>query len=168
MKWYATVVIMLAFCTTNTTFGQKKSSYEYLIDCFKEATAEKGERTIEGIGEIEEVAVSSTKLEETGLLYFTIPANKRSKSFSKMAQLVANDFIKTWKNNSKIISNTKFENTNATIIELQLHILIEDIYMNIIIVNDGEKIYQIMCIRDTENNKDFKLLLDKIQDQSCL
>ena len=168
MRYFRTFFIVITLFFSNFSFGQKNQNYSYVLDCFKNSTTENGERNIDGIGNVKEISLNSNELSETGLLYFKIPKNKKNKSLLELAQLVANDYIKTWKNNSKIILNKRYENTNASIIDLRLHMIIEDIDMQVIIINDGEKIYQIMCFRNTTDEKYFDSLLDKINGQNCL
>lgn len=168
MKYFTTYFILITLFLSNFSFGQKSQNYSYLIDCFKNSATENGERNIDGIGNVEETSLNSNELTETGLIYFKIPKNRKNKSLLKLAQSVSNDYIKTWKNNSKIISNNKYENDNACIIDLRLHIKIENIYMQIIIINDGEKIYQIMCFRDSEDEEYFDSLVEKTRNQNCL
>ncbi|WP_298306143.1 hypothetical protein [Flavobacterium sp.] len=168
MRYFITFLTITTLLTSNFSFGQNSKNYSYLIDCFKNSSTEKGERTINGIGNVEEIALSSNELNETGLLYFEIPKNKKGKSLVKLAELVTNDYVITWKNNSKVLLNQKYENTNACIIDLRLHIKIENIYMQVIVINDGEKIYQIMCFRDTADDTYFNSLIVKIKEQNCL
>lgn len=168
MKYFATFFIFITLFLSNFSFGQKSLNYSYLIDCFKNSATENGERNIDGIGNVEETSLNSNELSETGLIYFKIPKNRKNKSLLKLAQSVSSDYIKTWKNNSKIIRNNKYENDNACIIDLRLHIKIENIYMQVIIINDGEKIYQIMCFRDSEDEEYFDSLVEKTRNQNCL
>lgn len=168
MRYFTTFFIVTTLFLSNFSFGQKSQNYNYLIDCFKNSTTENGKRNIDGIGDVEEISLNSNELSETGLIYFKIPKNKKNKPLLKLAQSVSNDYIKTWKNNSKIICNKSYENANACIIDLRLHMRIEDIYMQVIILNDGEKIYQIMCFRNSEEEEYFSSLVEKIRNQNCL
>lgn len=168
MRYFKTFFIVSLFFLNNYTFGQKNLDYSYLIDCLNNSAKENGERNIDGIGEVKEFSLNSNELHETGLLYFNIPKNKKSKSLLKLAQSVSNDYTTTWKNNSKIIINKEYETPYACIIDLRLHIKIENIYMQVIIINDGEKIYQIMCFRDTNDEEYFNSLVEKTRNHNCL
>lgn len=168
MRYFRTFYIFITLLFSSLSFGQKSQNYSYLIDCFKNSATENGERNIDGIGNVEEISLNSNELSETGLLYFKIPKNKKNKSLLKVTQYVSNDYIKTWVNNSKIIHNKIYENDKAFIIDLRLHIKIENIYMQVIIINDGEKIYQIMCFKDSEDEEYFNSLVEKIRNQNCI
>lgn len=149
-------------------FCQNANNYEYLIACFKTPNIDSFEREIKGIGKVEAVSLESEELKETGLTYYEIPSKKKNKPSSKLAQLAAEQYIQTWKNNSRVKLYEAFAIGKSSIVDLRLHIIIEDIYVQIMFICDEGKIYEIMCFRAIYDTPHFDALSKKIKDKFCL
>ena len=147
---------------------QNSNNFEYLISCFKNSHIDSSEREIKGIGNVRTISFESHELQETGLTYYEVPLKKRNKPASELAQLASDQYVQTWKNNSRIEQYEKFAIGESSIVDLRLHILIEDIYLQIIFICDEEKIYEIMCFRGINDKTYFNKLTKKIKDKSCL
>jgi len=156
----------LFFC--KPLFCQNSNNYKYLITCFKNSNIDSSQREIKGIGNVQTISFESHELEETGLTYYEIPLRKRNKPASKLTQLAAEQWVETWKNNSRIELYEKFAIGESHIVDLRLHMLIEDIYVQLIFICDKEKIYEIMCFRDINDEIHFNTLSKNIKDKVCL
>ena len=158
-------LLMLFFNPLN---GQNSDNYEYLIACFKNSNIDTSDREIKGIGKVQIISLESHELEETGLAYYEIPVKKRDKAVSKLTRIAANQYIETWKNNSRIEQYEKFAIGESSIVDLRLHILIENIYVQIIFICDEKTLYEIICFRDINDETHFNALSKKVKDKSCL
>jgi hypothetical protein len=138
------------------------------LNCFKNSNIDSSEREIKGIGNVRIISFESRELEETGMSYYEIPSGKRNKPASKLTQLAAVQWVETWKNNSRFELYEKLVIGEASIVDLRLHILIENIYVQLIFICDKEKIYEIMCFRDKNDEIHFNRLSKEIKEKVCL
>jgi len=150
------------------TFAQQSKSYDYLIQCFKNSKVDTADIEIIGLGPVKAIEFSSNEMEETGLTYYVVPKNKQNKSSSKLSEIAADNQIQTWKNNSRVIKKDKYDLRETTVIDLRLYMLIENIYMQIIIISDNNKMYEVMCFKDTNDHTHFDTLTNKIMKKNCL
>jgi hypothetical protein len=153
---------------SNLAISQEAKSYDYLIGCFKNPVTESEEIEIDKIGTVKPISLSSDELGEIGLFYYDIPKDKTSLSISKLAQFATKFHIDTWVNNSKIIMNDEKKIGAACIIDLRLHMLLEDIYMQVITVSEKGKIYQVISFADTDDYQSkFDSLQEKVIKKDC-
>jgi hypothetical protein len=158
----------LTLCIYNKTFAQPGKSYDYLIQCFKNSKIDTADIEINGLGSVRTIDFNSNEMEETGLTCYTVPKNMQNKSPSKLSEIAADMHIQTWKNNSRVIKKIKYNSGAASVIDLRLHILIEDIYIQVIIIGDDNNMYEVMSIKDTNDYHHFDTLTKKIMERSCL
>ena len=163
-------VIVVAITTLflhTISFAQTNHDYSYLLKCFSNPAIDSFKTAIDGIGEIESINYSSDNV-ESGLSFFDIPQNKQSKSIKKLAQVAASRHIQTWKNNSRIVLNKQYTEGTASIVDLRFHLLIEDIYMQVIIICENKRIYELTTFRDTGDKTFFNILTEKVRMKKCL
>jgi hypothetical protein len=152
----------------NLAFSQESKSYDYLIGCFTNPVTESEEIEIDKIGTVKPISLSSAELGEIGLFYYDVPKDKTSLSVSKLAQFAAKFHIDTWVNNSKIIKNDEQKIGAVYMIDLRLHMLLEDIYMQVITISEKGKIYQVISFADTDDYQSkFDALLEKVIKKNC-
>lgn len=150
---------------TSFQFNSKeKENYSYLTDCFKKASAESFEVEVPGIGEVK---LNNLIEESTSLSYFQIPKNKLGEKPSELVKKVADYYVETWKNNSKIIKQKAFKTNGSNAFDLRLHMNLEDFDMQEIIIYDNGKIYIITATDDGKNPKHFDNLVKLIKDKKC-
>jgi hypothetical protein len=159
-------IILGLFC--NPLFSQNAGNFEYIITCLKDSKIDSSQKEIKGIGKVQAINLEATELKETGLSYYKIPLKTKVKPAARLARLAADQYIQTWKNNSRVELNEEFSVENSSVVDLRLHLLIEDIYVQIIVICDKENIYEIICFRDTNDNPHFDALSKKIKNKSCL
>jgi len=159
------VMLIVTALSTDKSYGQSK--HAYLLDCFSKKAIDTFETEIDNIGEIVNYGVESENVEDVGMIYYDIPKSKQSISLKRLVTYAANRQISTWKNNSKIIYNKQTEVDGAIISDVRLHLLIEDIYMQVIVVCEKEKVYEISCIRDKNEAAFFDKLTDKVRKKKC-
>lgn len=150
---------------TSFQFNSKeKDNYSYLKDCFKKSTAENFDVEIPGIGEVK---LNNRIEESTSLSYFEVPKNKLSEKPSDLVKKVADYYVETWKNNSKIIKQKAFKTNGSNAFDLRLHLNLEDFDMQEIIILDNGKIYILTATEDGKNPKHFDNLVKLIKDKKC-
>jgi hypothetical protein len=159
------LLVGIIFCLT--TYSQTNTNFSYLKKCFKNSSIDSFKNQIDGIGEVMFYSVTSDSVESM-LNYYFIPKDKQSKKRRKLAELAANRQIETWKNNSNIILNKKYETDFASFIDLRLHMIIENIYLQVIIVCEDNMVYEIDCFRDENDKAFFDDQTRKIQKKNCL
>lgn len=164
-----TVLLLIAitgFCTK--VYSQQKGDSLFLYKCAENAEADTAEVEIDGIGEIKAIMYNFSNLEETGWTYYYIPENKKKTAASKLSRLLADMHIETWKNNSRIVVLNRSRVGDAGMVDVRLHILIEDIYMQVIAVSEKGELYEVMCIRDTNDKAYFDSVAENIKKKTCL
>jgi len=160
--------LLLALLFTAATASSKaQSSYTYLLDCFKQSKIDTFETEIDHIGEVINYVVESQRIEELGMIYYAIPKDKQSIPLKKMAVYAAARQIDTWKNNSKLIYKKQTEADDVVISDVRLHILLEDLYMQVIVVCEKGNVYEITCIRDKNDIVLFDSFLKKVTQKEC-
>lgn len=112
-------------------------------------------------------SMASADTQEIGLFYYIIPDKARGKSNEKLARLAAGFQTETWKNNSRIVSSKQYNDGPVTIVDTRLHLLIEDIYLQVIIICDGMMVFEIDSFRDTHDSVFFDRLLNKVRKKDC-
>lgn len=147
--------------------AQSPVNHTFLLDCFKNSPVDSFEIEIKKLGELMSYNYEGDSATETGLSWFTIPEEKRSMKRSKIAELAAARQTETWKNNSKIIFYERTETGAASIIDLRLHLLIEDIYFQVLIICEKDRVYEIDCFRDTNDKICFDNLARRIKTGKC-
>lgn len=160
------IIAITGYCTK--VYSQQKNDSLFLFKCPVNAETDTAEIEIEGIGEIKAIFYSLQDLEETGWTYYFVPENKQNTAASKLARLLADMHIQTWKNNSRVVELKKSQAGNASIIDVRLHILIEDIYMQVIAVSEKGELYEIMTFRDTNDKDYFNSVADNVRKKNCL
>ncbi len=161
------VLAITTILFTKISLSQQNVDYSYLIACFKDPAIDSFNTDIDGIGEIKSINYTSDSV-EAALSFYDIPQDKKNKSTGKLAQVATDRHIQTWKNNSKIILYDKYKVGLANIIDLRLHLLIEDIYMQVIIISEKNKIYELTSFRDTVDKAFFDKLNEKVKKKTCL
>jgi hypothetical protein len=132
------------------------------------ANVDSFEVEIDGLGDVMTYNFTSDSLKgEILLTYYEIPLSKRSKSDSKLAELAANKQIDIWKNNSKIVGRNVTKNGSAIITDVRLHMLIEDFYMQVIIIVDKNQVFEFTHIQDKNDIAAFDKLAGQIGKKDC-
>lgn len=148
--------------------GQTQKNYQYLPACFNTKGIDTAQIEIDGIGEVEVIDYSSDSLEETGLMIYNIPEKKRGRSLAKLAMTATQFHVKLWKNNSKVLAKNEIPLEAAAIVDLRLHMLIENIYLQIVTICEGDTIYHVSVFRDTNDGKYFDEVVAKLKEKKCL
>ena len=170
MKRFLLIFLPPAFfivCLDNPASGQEKKDYRYLPGCFDKDGIDTAQIEIDGFGEVTAMDYFSASLEETGLMLYTIPAKKQGKPAAKNAMTATQFHVKLWKNNSRTVAKNEIQLEGVAMVDLRLHMLIENIYLQIITICEGDKIYQLSCFRDTNDTKHFDALLAKLKEKKC-
>jgi hypothetical protein len=167
-KYFLSLSLFVSLFFSNNIVNGQVKNYNYLINCFDATSREINELEIEKIGVVKAISLVAIKNQEIGLLYFEIPNKVKKLTSSKLAELASNQHIKTWKNNSYVISNKKHNNDTVSIIDLRLHMKIESINMQVITVCDSDKIYAIISFNESDDEAQFDLLIANIVKEKCL
>jgi hypothetical protein len=160
------VMMMTAFHLYS--YGQDKKDYSYLRSCFSATGIDTAQMEIDGFGEVFVLDYNSDTLEETGLMVFTVPPKKQDKTLSKLAMTATQFHVKLWKNNSNVVAKNEIQLEGASMVDLRLHMLIENIYLQVITIAEGDKIYQVSCFRDTNETAFFDAMVNKLKEKKCL
>lgn len=160
------MILLVLYCMQ--VDAQDKKNYSYLPSCFASEGIDTAQIEIDGMGEVTVLDYTSATLKETGLMTYIIPAKKQDKSPAKLAMTATQFHVKLWKNNSKVVAKNEIKLEDAAMVDLRLHMLIENIYLQVITICQGDKIYQVSCFRDTNDTTHFDSLVKKIQEKSCL
>lgn len=164
MKQYL-LFLSVFFVLASFQFNSKEeSSYSYLEKCFNEAE-ENFEMEVSGIGEFQ---LNNSISETSSLSYFEVPKDKLGEKPSQIVKLVAAHYIKTWKNNSKILKEKAFKANGCDAMDLRLHMNLEDFDMQEIIIHDNGKVYIITATEDESNRKHFDGLVQLIEEKKCV
>lgn len=166
-RFQFTVVFLISIILGNKVSAQEKDSSFFLFHCGGYINRDTAVVEIKGIGEVKSISYVFADLEETGWTYYFVPENKRTQSASKLSQLLADTHKEIWKNNSRIVTREKLQVGDACIIDLRLHILIEDIYMQVLAISEPGKLYEVMCFRDTNDKAYFDRMVDNIKKKQC-
>lgn len=158
-------IIQMTLFTVSVKCQQK--DYSYLPSCYHDAKIEKDTLEIDSIGSVLASTITSDDL-DVALTKYDIPANLLKESSYRLAAFSADMHAARWKNNSNMISRKKYSSGNAAIIDLRLHMRIENIYMQVLVICDGASIYELMFFSDTNDKKIFNDLLKRIRDHQCL
>jgi hypothetical protein len=148
--------------------AQWQKNYQYLPGCFNSKGIDTAQIGIDGIGEVDVMDYSSDSLEETGLMIYRVPEKKRDRSAAKLAMAATQFHVKLWKNNSKVITKNELPLEGAAMVDLRLHMLIENIYLQIVTICEGDTIYQVSCFRDTNDTKYFDQVVALLREKKCL
>ena len=148
--------------------AQSQKNYQYLPGCFNAKGIDTAQIEIDGIGEVDVMDYSSDSLEETGLMIYTIPEKKRDRSLAKLAMTATQFHVKLWKNNSKVLAKNEIPLEGAAMVDLRMHMLIENIYLQIVTICEGGSIYQVSVFRDTNDGKYFDEVVAKLKNKKCL
>lgn len=148
--------------------AQWQKNYQYLPGCFNTKGIDTAQIEIDGIGEVVVMDYSSDTLEETGLMVYQVPEKKRDKSLAKLAMTATQFHVKLWKSNSKVLAKNEIPLEGAAMVDLRLHMLIENIYLQIITICEGDTIYQLSCFRDTNDTKYFDQVVAALKEKKCL
>jgi hypothetical protein len=162
-----TLVSLLTFCNTQKTYSQDNKNYEYLIKCSNTGNPDSSDIEVKGFGMVNSISISYD-IEETGLTYYNVPAKSQKKSPSKQAEIAAANQMETWKNNSRIVRKDKKDLEGICIIDLRMRLVIENIYLQVIIISDHGRMYEIMCFRDKNDENHFDSLTRKVLEKNCL
>lgn len=160
--------IFFIFFLGQKCFCQESTGYTYLLHCYPNAIKDSFEVDIKGFGEIPLHSLMPDTAADVSIYYYSIPNHAAGKSRQKNAKSAAGLQIDTWKNNSRIIYSRQTDDGQVTIIDTRLHILIEDIYMQSIVICDGTTIYEIDSILDTNEKDFFDGLVEKLRERKCL
>jgi hypothetical protein len=148
--------------------AQWQKNYQYLPACFNAKGIDTAQIEIDGIGEVEVMDYSSDSLEETGLMIYRVPEKKRDKSLAKLAMTATQFHVKLWKNNSKVLVKNEMQLDGAAMVDLRLHMLIENIYLQIVTICEGDTIYQLSIFRDTNDTAYFDKVVATLKEKKCL
>ena len=154
--------------TGSKAFSQPATDFSWLLRCFNGGPVDSFEIEIDGIGTVmtRHLASDSVKM-EAALFYYDIPAAQRRKSGKKLAGHAAHFQIKTWKNNSKLLLYKQYRIGEAIIVDARLHLLIEDIYLQVVVVLENNRVYEIDHFEDTNDKRIFDELTEKIRKKIC-
>lgn len=158
----------LCFLFFQHAAGQLPGNYAYLKNCFSNGPIDSFEIEVTNLGEIMSYNLTGDSTIDVLFTYFRVPDDKLDMKLTKIAELAAERQKDTWKNNSKLVYYKKTETASATIIDYRLHVLIEDIYMQVIVISEREWVYEIDCFRDKNEKKFFDGLTRKVMDKDCL
>jgi hypothetical protein len=100
-------------------------------------------------------------------MYYSIPASKQSKSVKKLAALAANLQISTWKNNSSIVLYNQSGTDTAYFVDVRLHMIIENIYLQVLIICEKNRVYEIDCFKDDYDKNYFDKITAAIKGKGC-
>ncbi|MET0637947.1 MAG: hypothetical protein ABWZ25_18085 [Chitinophagaceae bacterium] len=161
-------LFLFFFCLTLSAFSQGNVRYDYLKACPGINLVDTTILEIDGIGEVEVFGFGIDKYDEAALNIYRIPPGKRNKNPLKILNFAVDTHIQTWKNNSKILLNKIHSVGKVRVSDLRLHIKIENIYMHVLTILDGDTIYQILSFPDNYSESDFDALTKKILTHQCL
>ncbi len=159
------LAVSLILC--NCLYAQQ-NSYAYLLKCFSRPSGDSFITKIKGIGDVIMHSAVADGLKEAGLTYYTIPAEKLAEPSKKLAAIVANLQISHWKRKSEMISNEASDSGTVSFADVRLHLLVENIYMQILVICDGERIYELDIYIDPYNKDTFDKVTAAIKNKECL
>jgi hypothetical protein len=161
--------IVVSFVTIlHYSANAQDKDYAYLLQCFNHPTDTLKEVEIKGMGTVDMYSFEADSLVETGVTCYNIPGSKSSKPKEKLAEIAANLQISTWKNNSRIAYYKKWATADAAFVDVRLHLLIEDIYFQVVIIVNKGKVYEVDCFRDTNETKTFDGITASLNKMECI
>ena len=162
------ILLIGVVLSLNKSYAQTSSGFSYLVSCFKNSSIDSFEVQIDGIGAVMTHNLTSDNVKTEAILtYYDIPVNKRSKSTKKLAGLAANRQIETWKNNSKLLHYKESKNASSIIIDVRLHIIIEDIYLQVLVILENDRVFEIDHFQDKNDPVNFDRLTEQIKNKNC-
>jgi hypothetical protein len=164
-------LLLLLFVTHfgTSVYCQENNNFSYLIQCFNKSAPDTSEIEVEGIGDVNYISLGADDT-DAGLNYYSIPLNKRKKSAGKLAELASDMHKEIWKNNSRTIVRKTYKTGTASIIDLRLLLLIENIYFQVIVICDIDNgmIYETMLFSDTDDPVKFDSSIKSVTEKTCL
>jgi hypothetical protein len=159
------LLLIMAISLSLQAANAQTDSYAYLLECFV-PEEENGVYEFEELGEITTYARASEQI-EGGLMYYAIPVDKKKLSQKKIIEIASERHINTWKNNSKILSKKIFDDGGVTFADVRLHLLIEDIYIQVVIAYERDTVYEIIAFSDSSDPIFFDSLTELVKKKQC-
>lgn len=161
------VLLAIALFISHCLHAQQKN-YSYLLKCFNRPSGDSFATKIKGIGDVMMHSAVADNLKEAGLTYYAIPSARKSDPSKKLAAIAANLQISNWKRKSETISNDESDSGAVAFVDVRLHLLVENIYMQILVICDGERIYELDIYIDPYNKDTFDKVTAAIKNKECL